>query len=139
MIHARRANRVRRTGAAAVEAAVVLPVLMIFIAGIIDIGRLPKYADTLTNAARIGAQYGCANSTAAADAASITTMIKTELSNENFKTTSTNPAVSVATVTASGTKFVQVTVTYNMSGTAFFSFFPISSITRTVQMPMMPE
>ena len=117
----------------------MLPVLMIFIAGIIDIGRLPKYADTLTNAARIGAQYGCANTTAAADTTSITTLVKNELTNENFKTTSTNPTVTVSTVTASSTQFVQVSVSYNMSGTSFFSFFPISSITRTVQMPMMPQ
>ncbi len=139
MVHVDRSNRCRRPGAAAVEAAIVLPVLMIFIAGIIDIGRLPKYADTLTNAARIGAQYGSANSTAAADTTSITAMVKNELTNENFKTTLTNPTVTVSTVTASSTKFVQVSVSYNMSGTSFFSFFPISSITRTVQMPMMPE
>ena len=54
MVHFHRCVRQPRRGAAAVEAAVVLPVLMIFIAGIIDIGRLPKYCDTLTNAARIG-------------------------------------------------------------------------------------
>jgi Flp pilus assembly protein TadG len=139
MVHMDRPGRSRRRGAAAVEAAVVLPVLMIFIAGIIDIGRLPKYADTLTNAARIGAQYGCANTSAAADSASITALVKNELTNENFKTTTSNPTVSVSTVTASGTKFVQVQVSYNMSGTSFFSFFPITSISRTVQMPLMPQ
>lgn len=129
----------QRQGAAAVEAAVVLPVLLIFIAGIIDIGRLPKYADTLTNAARIGAQYGCVNTTTAADTTSITTMVKAELSNENLKVTATNPAVTVTTPTASGTQFINVTVSYSMSGTSFFSFFPISNITRSVQMPMMPQ
>lgn len=129
----------RRQGAAAVEAAVVLPVLLIFIAGIIDIGRLPKYADTLTNAARIGAQYGCVNTTTAADTTSITAMVKAEISNENLKVTATNPTVTVTTPTASGTQFINVTVTYSMTGTSFFSFFPISSITRSVQMPMMPQ
>ncbi|CAN5165314.1 hypothetical protein BH10PLA2_BH10PLA2_14400 [soil metagenome] len=139
MVRVDRFARSKRRGAAAVEAAIVLPVLMIFIAGIIDIGRLPKYADTLTNAARIGAQYGSANTTAAADSASITALVKNELTNENFKITTTNPTVSVSTVTASGTKFVQVQVSYNMNGTSFFSFFPISSISRTVQMPLMPQ
>lgn len=139
MIRVQRCIHRRRQGAAAVEAAVVLPVLLIFIAGIIDIGRLPKYADTLTNAARIGAQYGCVNTSTAADSTSITTMVKAEISNENLKVTSTNPIVTVTTPTASGTQFVNVTVTYSMTGTSFFSFFPIPSITRSVQMPMMPQ
>ena len=139
MVHVDRSNRCRRPGAAAVEAAIVFPVLMIFIAGIIDIGRLPKYADTLTNAARIDAEYGCVNTSAAADTTSITAVVKNEVSNENLKMTSTNPTVTVTTPTASGTKFVNVTVSYSMSGTSFFSFFPISSITRSVQMPLMPQ
>ena len=139
MIRVQRCNCSQRSGAAAVEAAVVLPVLMIFIAGIIDIGRLPKYADTLTNAARIGAQYGCVNTTTAADTTSITAMVKTEISNENLKVTSTNPTVTVTTPTASGTQFINVTVSYSMTGTSFFSFYPISSISRSVQMPMMPQ
>jgi Flp pilus assembly protein TadG len=139
MIHSKRSARRQRRGAAAVEAAIVLPVLMIFIAGIIDVGRLPKYADTLTNAARIGAQYGCVNTTTAADTTSIKTMVKAEISNENLTVSATNPTITVTTPTAGGQQFINVTVTYSMSGTSFFSYFPVSSITRSVQMPMMPQ
>jgi Flp pilus assembly protein TadG len=139
MMYSPRTIRRQRRGAAAVEAAVVLPVLMIFIAGIVDVGRLPKYADTISNAARIGAQYGCANTTTAADTTSITAMVKAEISNEKLTVSSSNPTVTVSTPTSSSTQFISVTVTYSMSGTSFFSYFPVSSITRTVQMPMMPQ
>jgi Flp pilus assembly protein TadG len=139
MIHFHRCVRQPRRGAAAVEAAVILPVLLIFIAGIVDIGRLPKYADTLTNAARIGAQYGCTNTTTAADTTSISAMVKAELTNENLTVSGTNPVITITTPTVSSTQFISVQVTYSLSGTSVFTFFPVSSITRTVQMPMMPQ
>ena len=47
--------------------------------------------------------------------------------------------VTAKTVTYSGTTFLQVTVTYDLTGTSFFNVFPIQSMTRTVQMPMMPQ
>jgi ribosomal protein S19 len=50
----------------------------------------------------------------------------------------TNPTVTATTVTYSGMQFIQVTVTYDMTGTSVFSFFPVNSVSRTVQMPMMP-
>ena len=77
---------------------------MIFIAGIVDIGRLPKYADTLTNAARIGAQVRLhVNTTAAADTTSINAMVKAEIANENLTVTGTNPAITITTPTVSST------------------------------------
>jgi Flp pilus assembly protein TadG len=139
MVHSHHLVREPRRGAAAVEAAVVLPVLLIFIAGIVDIGRLPKYADTLTNAARIGAQYGCTNTTTAADTTSISAMVKAELTNENLTVSGTNPTITITTPTVSSTQFISVQVTYSLTGTSVFTFFPVSSITRTVQMPMMPQ
>jgi Flp pilus assembly protein TadG len=139
MVYFHRCVRRSRRGAAAVEAAVVLPVLLIFIAGIVDIGRLPKYADTLTNAARIGAQYGCTSTSTAADTNSIKAMVKAELTNENLTVSATNPAITITTPTVSSTQFISVQVTYSLTGTSVFTFFPVSSITRTVQMPMMPQ
>jgi Flp pilus assembly protein TadG len=139
MIHFHPSVRRQRRGAAAVEAAVVLPVLMIFIAGIVDIGRLPKYADTLTNAARIGAQYGCTSTTTAADTTSIKAMVNAEISNENLTVTGTNPTITITTPTVASTQFINVSITYSLTGTSFFSFFPVTSITRSVQMPMMPQ
>jgi Flp pilus assembly protein TadG len=127
-----------RRGIAAVETAFVLPALLLFLVAVIDLGRLGKIADSVSNAARNGAQYGSANTTVAADSTHIRAAAVTEMTNLP-KVTSTNPTVTASTVTYSGTQFVQVTVTYDMTGTAFFTLFPVSSITRTVQMPMMPQ
>lgn len=47
-----------RRGAAAVEAALVLPVLAVFLFGCADFGRAIHAQIAITNAARVGAEYG---------------------------------------------------------------------------------
>jgi Flp pilus assembly protein TadG len=138
MSHPTRHRGTRRRAVAAVEAAVVLPLLVIFLAAIVDLGRLAKVTNALSNAARNGAQYGSANTTAAADSTSIRAAAVTEMAYLP-KVTGTNPTVTATTVTNSGTKFIQVTVSYDMTGTSFFNLFPCNNLTRTVQMPMMPQ
>ena len=54
--HGRRASGHGQRGAAAVEMAIVLPLLLLVIAGIIDLGRLLYTQVILTNAAREGAR-----------------------------------------------------------------------------------
>jgi Flp pilus assembly protein TadG len=129
-----------RRGAAAVEAAVVLPVLLFFVAGIVDLGRLPKVADSLTNAARNGAQFGMVNTTVAGQSANIRAAAVTEMANLP-NVSSSNPTVTASLVTDAGssTQFIKVTVTYDMTGFCYFSFFPVTSMSRTVMMPMMPQ
>jgi Flp pilus assembly protein TadG len=127
-----------RRAVAAVEVAVVLPVLLLFLVAIIDLGRLGRIADCVSNAARNGAPYGSANSGAAADSAGIRAAAVTEMAGLP-NVSSTNPTVTATTVTCSGTTFVHVTVSYDMTGTSFFSLYPVGGITRTVQMPMMPR
>jgi Flp pilus assembly protein TadG len=61
---ARTCHPARRRGAATVEFAVVVPILLLFILGIIEIGRLVMVAQVDTNAAREAARYasqGAAN------------------------------------------------------------------------------
>jgi len=128
----------RRRAIAAVETALILPVLVVFLAAIVDIGRLSKVTNALSNAARNGAQYGSANTTAAADSVHIRAAAVTEMAYLP-KVTATNPTVTATTVTHSGTQFLQVTVTYDMTGTSYFNLFPCNSMTRTVEMPMMPQ
>jgi hypothetical protein len=130
----------RRRAAVAVEAAFVLPVLLLFFAATYELGRLGKIADALSNAARNGAQYGSANTTAAADTTSIRAAAVTELTNLP-KVTSTNPTVtsSVVTHTGSTQQFIHVTVTYDMTGTSIFGYFNVTSMSRTIEMPMMPQ
>jgi Flp pilus assembly protein TadG len=128
----------KRRGTAAAEAALVLPVLLFFLVAVIDLGRLGKVADSLSNAARNGAQFGSASTTAAADSAGIRAAAMTEMAGLP-NVSSTNPSVTATSVTYSGTNFIQVTVTYDMTGTSIFKLFPVNSMTRTVQMPMMPQ
>jgi Flp pilus assembly protein TadG len=128
----------RRRAVAALEAAVVLPVLLIFLVAAIDLGRLGKIADSVSNAARNGAQYGSVSRTAAADSTHIRAAALTEMAYLP-NVTGSNPTVTASIVTYSNTNFIQVVVSYDMTGTAFFTFFPVNNITRTVQMPMMPQ
>jgi Flp pilus assembly protein TadG len=137
MSHLIRQRSTRRRGIAAVEAALVLPVLVFFLAAIVDLGRLGKICDSVSTAARNGAQYGSASTAAAADATRIRAAALTEMANLP-NVNGTNPTVTATTVTNSGKQFVQVTVTYDLTGTSVFSFYPVSRVTRTVQMPMMP-
>ena len=50
-------NRRRRKGAAIVEFAVVVPVLLLFLLGIVEYGRMLQVANVTTNASREGARY----------------------------------------------------------------------------------
>lgn len=50
--------RVNRRGTAAVELAVVLPVMMLLVLGCIDLGRAVSVHIVLSNAARTAAEYG---------------------------------------------------------------------------------
>jgi hypothetical protein len=47
--------------------------------------------------------------------------------------------VTATTVTYNSTNFIQVTVTYDMTNWSFFNLYPVSTMSRTVQMPMMPQ
>jgi hypothetical protein len=131
----------RRRATAAVEAAIILPVIMIFTAAIIDLGRMGKVADCASNAARNGAQYGMANTTAAADTVNIRKAAVTEMrsdANDALPGVSgTNPTVTATVVPVNGTSYIKVTVSYTV--TMFFGYFNVTNITRTVQMPMMPQ
>lgn len=61
-------TRPRRSGAVAIEYGFVLPVLLLFIFGIIDIGRLLWTFTTLSRATEATARCAAVNSTACANA-----------------------------------------------------------------------
>lgn len=58
-------------GAAAVELAVVLPFLIVLLAGVVDYGRAYYVANTVANAARAAAEYGARNPAYSADTAAM--------------------------------------------------------------------
>jgi Flp pilus assembly protein TadG len=60
------------SGASLVEFAILLPVMVFLLMGVIEIGRYTYYAILAANAARAGAQYGSQNTTTADDIAGMT-------------------------------------------------------------------
>src|SRR6266849_1197925 len=54
-------SRPARQGTAAVEFAIILPVVMVLVLGCIDFGRFPHSYIAVTNAARAGAGFGSVN------------------------------------------------------------------------------
>lgn len=66
-------GRRRERGAAAVEFAIVLPILLLFLAGIIDFGRAMYTQAIVTNAAREGARAAVVNANASARATAAAT------------------------------------------------------------------
>src|SRR5580658_255563 len=53
-----RGRRARRAGAAAVEFALILPLLVLLVFGCVDLGRSIGAYIIVSNAARVGAEYG---------------------------------------------------------------------------------
>lgn len=93
----------RRRGAATVEFAVVVPVLLLFILGIIEIGRLVMVAQVNTNAAREAARYAAQGS---GDATAIDTYTR------NYLT-----AAGINNAAAGAGSAVTVTIEQQSSGT----------------------
>jgi Flp pilus assembly protein TadG len=58
-------------GAATVEMALVAPILILLMMGIIEVGRYADYTIKVTNAARAGVQYGAQNLATASNTAGI--------------------------------------------------------------------
>jgi len=56
-------RRNRRRGASVVEAAIVLPLCLVLLLGLVDFGRLIMMRQLLANAARAGARLAVANTT----------------------------------------------------------------------------
>jgi Flp pilus assembly protein TadG len=57
------------SGSAIAELAVIAPLLVILVIGLIEVGRFAQYSILVANAARAGAQYGAQNLGTAADIA----------------------------------------------------------------------
>ncbi|MFN2459635.1 MAG: TadE/TadG family type IV pilus assembly protein, partial [Candidatus Velthaea sp.] len=60
-------------GHALAETVVILPMLVLLVVGLIEVGRFGDYTVKVANAARAGVQYGAQNDIAAADTAGMQT------------------------------------------------------------------
>jgi Flp pilus assembly protein TadG len=79
-----------RPGVAAVEFALVLPFLLIFLLGMWEVGRLIEVQQIMTNAAREGARQAAAGQLAPA---AITTLVQQYLTNQGLQATNVTVAV----------------------------------------------
>lgn len=91
-----RPGKVRRRGAALVEAALVLPIFFMVILGIVEFGRAFMISQMIQNAAREGCRKGV---TGAYTTATITSDIKSELSSLGVDSTKVNVTVLVTVET----------------------------------------
>ena len=92
----RKARTERRRGATAVETALVLIPLLMFIFGIFEYGRLLMDMNLLDNAAREGCRYALANNTNASISSNVQSVVTSYMAGRDSSFTS-------LTVTVSGT------------------------------------
>lgn len=126
-----------RRGAAAVEFAIVLPVLVTVLLGVTDFGRVSYTSISLANAARAGAAYASMNPysdlTQAAWTTAITSAVTDELSQSSGFNTNAVTLTATNTVEASGLSRVSVQVTYPFSTLVNWPGLPSSiNIQQTV-------
>jgi len=120
-----------RKGAAAVELAVLLPLLCFLFVITVDFARVIYFTVTITNCARNGAVYGSSTPIAANDTSGIQTQAQMDAGNLDL----TQLNVSSSTDSSS----VTVTVTYPFSTITNYPGVPSNlTISRTVQMRVSP-
>lgn len=126
----------RRRGASAVEAAVLLPLLVYFFVIGVDFARVFYHHLTITNAARNGAYYAAQSPENAANLTGITAAALKD-------STDLNPTPTVASQTGAypdGTPWVEVEVSYRFRTVSQFPGVPSDfTITRACQMRVMPK
>jgi Flp pilus assembly protein TadG len=92
------AHHHRRRGAAAVEMALIMPVFLMLVFGIIEFGRAMMVSNMVTNAAREGARMAILDGSTNAD---VTSAVQTFM-NSALGLSSSDVAVSITAVPATG-------------------------------------
>ena len=130
----RRAKKKRnRLGAATVEFAVCLPVLLAFVFGILEFSRLTQLKQTARLAAFEGARAGISLNATNADVTTAVNDIMTAVSIPNYTTTiSPNPI-------AYNSSSVSVTVSLDAIQNAWITWFVRSSKTITANVTLQRE
>lgn len=114
-------NWFRNSGQALVETAVTVPLLILLLVGVAELGRLAFAAIEVSNAARAGAAYGAQNGGTASDTTGIATAAANDAANlTSLSTTSSiscicsdGSAASCADNTACPNSHIEETVTVN--------------------------
>ena len=129
----------QRRGAAAVELAIVLPILVTVLLGATDFGRFSYSAIAVANAARSGAACGSMNPLDSKTQAAWQTAVKQaaidELSQSPAFDTSKLTVTVTSTIESSGSRRVSVQATYPFKTIVNWSFLPSSfNLQQTVVM-----
>lgn len=134
-------KRQHRRGAAALEFAVVLPVLVVLLAGTADYGRFAATSVAVCNASRAGAGYGCMHPWDNYTAESFMTSCKAKVEEEFSSTPGFNHQNLNVQITSEGTwpnGRVRVAVSYPFRTVVNWGFIPNSiSISPTTTLPMV--
>jgi Flp pilus assembly protein TadG len=132
---ARKGARSRRRGVAAVELAILLPVLAFLFVVAVDFARLFYFSLTVMNCARNGAMYG--SDPAAAGQSAYKSIEEAALADAS--NLSPAPTVSSKTVSDANGNHVEVTVTWQFSTVTQFPGVPGTvNLVRTVRMRQSP-
>ena len=127
---ARNQRRERRTGSALVEFALVAPLLLLLLAGVLNYSMALRTATAVANAARVGAQYCSRSPSNAADTAGIrAAAINSAPDVSGMTVTSSNSCqcpggtpVDCGGSCAAGKKLMYVQVTARATSSAIFSY-----------------
>ncbi len=134
----RRRGTTRRRAATVVELALVAPLLLILLLGVIEAGRYVRALVAVANAARNGASYASATTAASADAVSIRRAVLDEMA--GFDVSADNPNVPPVVVQsdARGYSYVTVTVDYRFAPLIRLPFMPAQwQALRSVRMRVL--
>lgn len=132
-------RRDAEAGAAIIEFALVLPILILLVFGIIEFGYAFYQKEVLTNATREGARYGIIMANPRPTATQITDVVKTALTNASWDATKATITVTGAQG-ASGSNLT-VQLDYPYSFTVLPKLIPgfIQNITTTAKTVMQLE
>jgi Flp pilus assembly protein TadG len=136
----------RRYGAAAVETALVMIPLTMFIFGIFEYGRLLMDWNVLNNAAREGCRYAVVNNTASTISADVQGVVTTRLgreiasfSNLTVTVTGTHNGVSSTVNSLGPGDMISVTVSGTYKFMNVIPFHPMPSLAITSSVTMVCE
>ncbi len=130
-------KRFDERGAAAVEFAILLPVLMLILFGIVDFGMIMYSREVITNASREGARAGIVQSATKLTTGQIQAVVTNYLTGTGINPGTVTTTVTGAGLTAPNTLDVTVTYPYNFFAPGILGLG--TTITLTGQTVMRQE